>query len=104
MQILSKSFFQTCHRFNISKRTLLSQANSIERDYLENYIIDLLNINQQTINSFHKEEITRIPVQKKNIQIKSYIKSNKNKTQVINQKVIDYKKINYKLGGKQIRL
>ena len=69
MQILSKSFFQTCHRFNISKRTLLSQANSIERDYLENYTIDFLNINQQTINSFYKEEITRIPIQKKTFKL-----------------------------------
>ena len=95
-----EAFCKTCHRFNISKRTLLPQANSIERDYLENYIIDFLNINQQTTNSFYKEEITRIPVQK-NIQIKFYIKSNKNRTQIINQKVIDCKKINYKLGGKQ---
>ena len=41
-----------------------------------------------------------MPVQK-NIQVKSYIKSHKNRTQVINHKVIDCKKINYKLGGKQ---
>ena len=64
-----KAFPKTCHRFNISKRTLLSQANSIERDYLENYTIDFLNINQQTINSFYKEEITRIPVQKKTFKL-----------------------------------
>ena len=95
-----EAFGKTCHRFNISKRTLSSQGNSIEKDFLESYIIDFLKISQQTINSFYKEEITRMPVQK-NIQVKSYIKSHKNRTQVINHKVIDCKKINYKLGGKQ---
>ena len=95
-----EAFCKYCQKFNISKGILLSQTNGVERDYLENFVTDFLNINQKTINSFHKEEIKKIPVEK-TVQVKFYIKSNKNRMQLINQKINNCKKINFKLNGKQ---
>ena len=65
----------------------------IGKEYIENFIKDFLNLSDQTIESNYKVIIKRIPVEKTS-QVKSYVKSIKNRTQVINQRFVDCEKLN----------
>ena len=57
-------------------------------------------MSDRTIESTYKLNIIRKPIQKKFL-VKSYIKSSKNRSQVINQKVDGCEKIHYTLKGKK---
>ena len=61
---------------------------------------DFLNIRDWTLEANYKVEIERVPIEK-NFKVKSYTKSNKNRSQVINKTLNNCEKINYKLAGKQ---
>ena len=52
-----------------------------------------MNLSDQTIESNYKVIIKGIPVEK-TFQVKSYVKSIKNRTQVINQTFVDCEKNN----------
>ena len=67
---------------------------------MENFIKDFLNISDQTLEANYKVEIERVPIEK-NFKVKSYRKSNKNRSQAINKTLNNFKKIDYKLAGKQ---
>ena len=72
---------------NIAKEFLLSRADQIGKEYLEN--LRLLNLTFK-----FKVIIKRIPIQKP-FQVKSYVISVKNRTQVINQSFVDCEKAKY---------
>ena len=93
-----ENFCKSCQSFNITKENLLSYTDEIGKEYIENFIKDFINLSDQTIESNYKVKIIRKPVQK-NFQIKSYIKSIKNRSQVINQKVDGCEKIHYTVKG-----
>ena len=65
---------------------------------MESFIKDFL-LSNQTIESNYKVIIKRIPVQK-TFQVKFYVKSIKNRTQVKNQTFVGCEKINYAVKGK----
>ena len=90
---------KNCQSFNIAKENLLSNVDEIGKEYIENFIKDYLNLSYWTIENNYKVIIKRIPVE--NIfQVKSYIKSIKNRTQVINQTFVDFEKCEYAVKGK----
>ena len=72
---------------NIAKEFHLSRADQIGKEYLEN--LRLLNLTFE-----FKVIIKRIPIQKP-FQVKSYVISVKNRTQVINQSFVDCEKAKY---------
>ena len=88
-----QNFCKTCQSFIIAKENLLSNVDEIGKEYIENFIKDFLNLSDQTIESNYKVIIKRIPVEK-TFQVKSYVKSIKNRTHVINQRFVDCEKIN----------
>ena len=90
---------KNCQSFNIGKENLLSNVDEIGKEYIENFIKDLLNLSNRTMKSNYKVIIKRIPVEK-TFQVKSYVKSIKNRTQVINQTFVDCEKIRYAVKGK----
>ena len=61
-----------------------------------------MNLSDWTIESNYKIIIKRIPVEK-TFQVKSYVKSIKNRTQVINQTFFDCEKIKYAVKEKNRR-
>ena len=75
---------KNCKMFNISKDILLKSASAESIDYLYNYICDFLNISDESINCFFPE----IKVEKTEIvNYKKKVKSEKNRTQVVNCKL-----------------
>ena len=95
-----ENFCKSCQSFNITKENLLSYTDEIGKEYIENFIKDFINLSDRTIESTYKLNIIRKPIQKKFL-VKSYIKSSKNRSQVINQKVDGSEKIHYTLKGKK---
>ena len=95
-----ETFCKKCHKFDTTKEILLKELDEIGKDYIENFIKDFLNISDQTLEANYKVEIERVPIEK-NFKVKSYTKSDKNRSQVINKTLNNCKKIDYKLAGKQ---
>ena len=95
-----ETFCKKYHKFGTTKEILLKGVDEIGKDYIENFIKDFLNIRDRTLEANYKVEIERVPIEK-NFKVKSYTKSNKNRSQVINKTLNNCEKINYKLAGKQ---
>ena len=95
-----ENFCKKCHKFDTTKEILLKEVDEIGKDYIENFLKVFLNISDQTLEANYKVEIERVPIEK-NFKVKSYTKSNKNRSQVINKTLNNCKKIDYKLAGKQ---
>ena len=79
-----------CYKFNISKDILLDKADKQTHDYLLNFICDFLNLSSNSIQCyFPNVEI----VKKEKVHLKlSYVKSEKNRAQVICVKIPTGKK------------
>ena len=52
------------------------------------------------MQTFFSKTVEKIPVVKE-VQVKSYVKSEKNRSQVVTQKLDNIEKIKYKMKGKQ---
>ena len=79
-------FCKACHNFNIVKEALLKYLDPIGKDYIENFIKDFLCISNETIEkNYEIENIVCVPVEK-TFNVKSYHKSDKNRTQVVYKK------------------
>ena len=88
-------FCKTSHNFNVAKNKLLENADLIARDYIENFIKDFLCISNETLKQENFEvKIEKLPT------VKSYRKSEKNRSQVINKKLVNCEKISYTMKGK----
>ena len=68
------------------------------KNYIENFIQDFINISSKTLETQFKV-VKRAPIEKSHF-IKSYHKSEKNRNQVINQKLGCCEKISYLLKEK----
>ena len=75
-------------------------TDEIGRDYLQNFIIDFLHIDISTMQTFFSNTVEKLPVVKE-VQVKSYVKSEKIRSQVVKQNLDNVEKIKYKMKGKQ---
>ena len=90
-----EKFCKTCHNFNVAKNTLLKNTDLIAKDYIKNFIKDFLCISNETLKQENFEvKIEKLPT------VKSYRKSEKNRSQVINKKLVNCEKISYTMKGK----
>ena len=90
-----EKFCKTCPNVNVAKNTLLENADLIAKDYIENFIKDFLCISNETLKQENFEvKIEKLPT------VKSYRKSEKNRSQVINKKLVNCEKISYTMKGK----
>ena len=72
---------KNCKTFNISKEILFNSANEETVDYLINYISDFLNLSDLMIKTYFPE----IKIEKSElINFRKIVKSEKNRTQVVN--------------------
>ena len=95
-----EAFCKPCHNFNIAKETLIKGVDTVAKDYIENFIKDFLCISNQTLEkNFQVSEVVRVPVEK-TFNVKSYHKSDKNRSQVVYKKLDNCKKLLYTLKGK----
>ena len=86
-----EKFCKTCPNVNVAKNTLLENADLIAKDYIENFIKDFLCISNETLKQENFEVTKRVPIEKLHT-VKSYSRSEKNRSQVI--------KIFYTMKGK----
>ena len=76
---------RTCFAFNISRQTLLDASNEETKYYLNCFIIDFLNLSDESIRNYFPEiKLESLKREKINFK-KLYVKSQKNRSQVINQ-------------------
>ena len=92
-------FCKACHNFNIAKETLFKVVDSIGKEYIENFIKDFLSISSETLQTNFQVDIVRVPIEK-TCNVKSYHKSNKNRSQVVYKKFDNSKNISYAVKGK----
>ena len=90
-----EKFCKTCPNVNVAKNTLLENADLIAKDYIENFIKDFLCISNETLKQENFEvKIEKLPT------VKSYRKSEKKRSQVINKKFVNCEKMSYTMKGK----
>ena len=95
-----EAFCKACHNFNIAKETLLKGLDPIGKEYIENFIKDFLCISSETLQTnFQVSEVVRVPIEK-TFNVKSYHKSNKNRSQVVYKKFDNCEKLTYTVKGK----
>ena len=76
---------RACYSFNISRQILLDGSNEETKNYLNCFIVDFLNLSDESIKNFFPEiKVEFLKRDKINFK-KSYVKSQKNRSQVINQ-------------------
>ena len=76
-------FCKPCHNFNTMKKALIEGVDSVAKDYIANFIIDFLCISNKTLKrNFQVSQVVRVPVKKK-FNVKSYHKSDKNRSHVV---------------------
>ena len=95
-----EAFCKACHNFNAGKETLLKGFDPIGKDYIENFIKDFVCISSETLlTNFQVSEVVRVPIEK-TFNVKSYHKSNKNRSQVVYKKFDNCEKLTYTVKGK----
>ena len=93
-------FCKACHNFHIAKETLLKGLDPIGKEYIENFVKDFFCISSETLQTnYQVVEIVRVPVEK-TFNVKSYHKSNKNRSQVVYKKLDNCEKRSYTVKGK----
>ena len=99
-KVCREAFCKACQNFDIGKETLLKGLDPIEKDYIENFIKDFLCISSETLQTnFQVSEVVRVPIEK-TFNVKSYHKSNKNRSQVVYKKFDNCEKLTYTVKGK----
>ena len=87
--------------FNIAKETSTKEVDPVAKDYIENFIKDFLCISNQTLEkNFQVSEVAQVPVEKA-FNVKSYHKSDKNRSQIVYKKFDNCGKTSYTIKRKQ---
>lgn len=94
-----KSFCKPCKIFKSSKDSLFKNLDENGKKYLENFIIDFFNISQESFKIFFDKSSPIATLRPKTFDVKSYHKSNKNRSQVVYKKFGNCEKINYHMKG-----
>ena len=95
-----EAFCKACHNSIIVKETLLKRLDPIGKEYIENFVKDFLCITSETLQTnYQVVEIVRVPVEK-TFNVKSYHKSNKNRSQVVYKKFDNCEKRSYTVKEK----
>ena len=82
------------------KETLIKRVDPVAKGYIENFIKDFLGTSNQTLEkNFQVSEVVRVPIEK-TFNVKSYHKSNKNRSQVVYRKFDNCEKLSNTIKGK----
>ena len=93
-----------CKKFIISKDILLKYSDEETKNYISNYICDFLNISIVSLNSFFPEiKVNQIEIEEKKKELyKKHVKSEKNNSKVVQQKLPTYVRSgNYQNGNRK---
>ena len=91
-----------CYAFNTSRNYLLDNLDDEGKEYLNNLIVDFLNISDESLNRYFKYIKPTIIDRTKTFNVKSFRKSEKNRSQVVYQTLENCEQIvNYRVGDKK---
>ena len=87
---------KACKKFNIAKDILFKSLDDIAKEHVNNFIRDFLSLSPESLQeNYHATTETVCIPNEKNYFVKSYHKSNKNRSQVVYQKFDNCDKLNY---------
>ena len=86
--------------FNIAKETSTKGVDPVAKDYIENFIKDFLCISNQILEKNFQVRLAQVPVEKA-FNVKSYHKSDKNRSQIVYKKFDNCGKISNTIKRKQ---
>ena len=86
-----------CVTFKSAVETLIKTLDSDVRMYVQNFIVDFLQISDETLNNLFKIEtkLSKSRTKPKTFEVKVYDKSEKNRSQVVMKRLDDCNKIQY---------
>ena len=87
----------SCVTFKSAVKTLVKTLDSDVRKYVQNFVVDFLQISDETLNNLFKIEtkLSKSRTKPKTFDVKVYHKSEKNRSQVVMKTLDDCKKIQY---------
>ena len=87
----------SCVTFKSAVKTLVKTLDSDGRKYVQNFVVDFLQISNETLNNLFKIEtkLSKSRTKPKTFDVKVYHKSEKNKNQVVMKTLDDCNKIQY---------
>ena len=91
-----------CKKFNIAKDVLFKNLDDTAKEYVNNFIREFLKLSPESLQEHYHvtTETVGIPKERK-YDVKSYHKSNKNRSQVIYKKFDNWNKLNYSFKGEK---
>ena len=96
-----QSHYRDCYAFNTSRNYLLENLDDMGKEYLNNYIVDFLNVSDELLNRYFKDIKPTIIDRSKTYNVQSFRKSEKNSSQVVYQTLENCEKICYQVGNKK---
>ena len=79
-----KAMYRNCRSFNLSRDILLGGANQETRNYLNNDIVDFLDLSDESLKHYFPD-IKLETIRREKPQFKKRVKSKKNRSQLVNQ-------------------
>ena len=90
-----------CKAYNTAKEVLFKSFDDTAKEYVQNFIQGFLNLSPVSLQE-HYQVTETVPVPtEKTFDVKSYHKSNKNRSQVVYKKFNNYDKLNYTFKGQK---
>ena len=86
-----------CVTFKSAVEILIKTLDSDGREYVQNFVVDFLQISDETLNNLFKIEtgLSESRTKPKRFDVKVYHKSEKNRSQVVMKTLDDYNQIHY---------
>ena len=96
-----ENYCKACKIFNSAKEVLFKSLDNTGKEYVQKFILDFLNLSAESLEN-HCQISKPISIAKeKTFNVKSYHKSEKNRSQVVYKKLDDCDKLNYSVKGKK---
>ena len=96
-----QSRFRDCYAFNTFRNYLLENLDDEGKEFLNNFIVDVLNISDESLSRYFKDIKSTVIDRSRTYNVKSFKKSEKNRLQVVYQTLTNCKSINYRVGNKK---
>ena len=92
---------KACKIFNSAKEVLFKSLDNTGKEYVQKFILDFLNLSAESLENHYQISKPISIAKEKTFDVKSYHKSEKNRSQVVYKKFDNCDKLNYSVKGKK---
>ena len=96
-----ENYCKACKIFNSAKEVLFKSLHDTGKEYVQNFILDFLNLSAESLEDPYQISKPISIAKEKIFDVKSYHKSEKNRSQVVYKKFDNCDKLNYSVKGKK---